>query len=140
MYFLYYINYKAYPLYIKQGDEHRLAIYSAKIGVTLCLFLNTISILNFYCAFLKTEPRVILHDAIREKLFLMAAIIFMINYFLVYFNGNYVNIFSDFSCKDGRNNHSSLLFYLYLFGSFIFVILSFLCVDYVKHGHITGSL
>ena len=137
---IYYINYKIYNRFLKQDSADSSAYWTTVMTVPLLFFLNIATLLNILCIFISKKPMLILGDNIKPKLLYIYFSIVIINYLLVYLNSRYIKLFSVIRRIEVSDFYYYSVSFLYPFGSYVLLIITFLILSYQENGYIKWTL
>jgi hypothetical protein len=134
MFTLKYLNYKMFYRFLKKGEDQDLALFSANGAVALLIFFLTIGLLNVYCILMNTELVYLLQGSIKIKLFIYYFFLLGLNYLLIFHKKKHINYFDEMYHVDCKNKYSDMLFFVFMWGSYAAVALSFFYIEYKKFG------
>ena len=138
MYYIKYVNYKLFTRFKRQDGQVTSALWSAAMVAPILFVFNIIFLITCYYAFKWEMP--IMKEKIsffsKGKIFYGYAIIFVINYMIVYFNKQYIAIFSKFNRIEAKSKYSDFYFFIYFWLSWIGSVLVLLIKKYLTLGYL----
>ena len=121
-----YLNYKVYYKFIKQGDSVKEAIFTTCYVLPVIFFLNIFAIQLFISAFCSFK----IMTFYLTNIFILLAILIILNYLLVYAGGRYKSQFNKIQQSDSEIK--KVFFNLYFLMSFLMPGILAILINYIK--------
>lgn len=139
MYYLKYLNYKLYMRFKEQDGSELSARWSAMLIVPTLLIMNISTLIICHGLFVwgfethRHKTSFLFSQRFGWSTFI---VLYISNYFLVYFNKRYIRIFSEFNRIDMKSRFSNIYLFIYFFLSMLSIPIVFLIEKYIRLGYL----